>query len=249
MKAKTAQATEKNNLSLGRRLLHIIGLPAWVYASFILAAIIIGFFAADITGSPLVDTVFAALVYTLTLVIAIGVPLRLFKAKTTKEELGLTRLPNWMDILLVPGSFIVYLIFAGLLMTAVTALFPGFDVEEVQEVGFDNLSHTYEYVLAFITLVIIAPVAEEVLVRGYLYGKLRKVASVAVAVIVSALLFSAMHMQWNVAVNVLPLGIIMVLMREMTGSVWSPIFLHMLKNGVAFYFLFIDPSIIDSLGV
>ncbi len=247
----------ENRPSMKRRILTVIGLPAWVLASFIMAAIIVGLAdeALHLTGTipegaindSLRNTVIAALVYLLTLVIVIRVPEAWRGIRTTKEELGLTKLPTWLDIVLAPAAFIMYMLAAGVLMLAVSALVPGFDAEQVQEVGFEGVSKYYEYILAFITLVVIAPVAEEVLVRGYLYGKLRKVSSIAVAMIISSLLFSLMHFQWNVAINVLPLAIIMVGLREMTGSIWAGILLHMLKNGVAFYLLFINPSIIDTI--
>src|SRR5690606_8601947 len=129
-----------------------------------------------------------------------------------------------------------------MLILLTKSLFPSFDAEQVQEVGFDNLSRYYEYALAFITLVVIAPVAEETLVRGYLYGKLRRVTSAAGAIIITSLLFSLMHFQWNVALAVLPLGILLAVLRETTGSIWAGILLHMLKNGLAFYFLYVSPN-------
>src|SRR5690606_1030922 len=144
------------------------------------------------------------------LVIAIYLPKAARGIKTTREELGLSKLPTWVDIVLAPGAVVRYMLLAGILMLAVQALVPGFNAEQAQAVGFEGISKYYEYALAFITLVVIAPIAEEVLVRGYLYGKLRKVSSFAVAMIISSLLFSLMHFQWNVAVNVFPLAIIMV---------------------------------------
>lgn len=245
-------------MPLKRRLLTAVGLPVWVLAGFILAAVLVGLvdevlnrtgiLPAGAMNSSLRNTVIAALVYALSLAIVIGVPWHWRRLRTTKEELGLTRLPSWFDILLAPASFAVYMLLAGILLAVVTGLFPGFDAEEAQDVGFDNLNHYYEYVLAFMTLVVIAPIAEEVLVRGYLYGKLKKVTPVVPALLISSLLFSLMHFQWNVALNVLPLGIVMVVLREMTGSIWAGILLHMLKNGIAFYLLFINPSILNTIG-
>lgn len=255
---KENQLEAESRPSMKRRVLVAAWLPTWVLLGFIVASFLTGLVIAllaqvnlisESANESIVNTTVAAFAYTLTLVIVIGVPLKWRRIGTTKEELGLTRLPKWTDILLAPASFVAYMLLAGILLTAVTGLFPGFDAEEVQDVGFDGISHYYEYILAFITLVIIAPVAEEVLVRGYLYGKLRKVVSLTTALIISSLLFSLMHFQWNVALNVLPLGVILVLLREMTGSIWAGILLHMLKNGVAFYLLFVNPSFMNTIGV
>lgn len=254
---KKANKTAKQ-MSLRKRTLLGIGLPAWVLVGFIVAAIMVGvvdealmevgLLREGAVSSSVRNATIAALVYLLTLVIIIGVPLKLFRDRTTKENLGLTRLPNWTDILLAPASFVLYTIIAAVLLAVVTGLFPDFDVNQDQDVGFANLSQYYEYVLAFITLVIIAPIAEEVLVRGYLYGKMRAATGLVIAAIVTSLLFSLMHFQWNVALNVLPLGLVMVGLREMTGSIWAGIFLHMLKNGVAYYLLFINPDILNTIG-
>src|SRR5690606_26513272 len=143
---------------------------------------------------------------------------------------------------------IVYMMCAAVLTMAVMVAFPNIDMTQEQQVGFDDISQGYEYVLAFLTLVIIAPVAEEVLIRGYLYGRIRKYFSVVAAAAATAVLFSAMHVQLNVAISLLPIGIILVVLREKTGSIWAGIFLHMLKNGIAYYLLFINPILPSTIG-
>lgn len=234
-----------------------VGLPLWVLVGFILAQILLAVAVEVLSGfgvpfegvnPSVLNAVVAAIVYALTIAIVVGVPLKWRRLQTTREELGLTRLPSWLDIGLAPVGFVVYTLLAVVLLAVITRTFPGFDADEAQDVGFENLRHYYEYVLAFVTLVVMAPVAEEVLLRGYLYGKLRKVTSVATALIISSLLFSIMHFQLNVALNVLPLGVVLVVLREMTGSIWAGILLHMLKNGIAFYLLFVDPSFMDTIG-
>ena len=253
-----SQPIIENKPSMKQRVLAVIGLPLWVLISFITAALIVsaldaflrdsGILTDSMVSSSLRNTVIAALVYILSLVIVIGLPLKLRNVRTTKEELGLTKLPTWSDLLLAPAGFLVYAVLAGLLTSLVTGFIPGFNAEQVQDVGFDSISHYYEYVLAFITLVVIAPFAEEVLIRGYLYGKLRKFTSFAVAILISSLLFALMHFQWNVAVSVFPLAIVMVVLREKTDSIWAGILLHMMKNGIAFYLLFINPSLLNTIG-
>lgn len=253
------KATEADALPMKQRVLRSARLSAWVLFGFVATSLVVGIaiellmaggiISQEFIGTAVFNATFAAVVYTLTLVIVIGAPYKWRGLRTTKEELGLTRPPNWSDILLAPASFVVYTVFAAVLMYAAMRLFPGFDAEQAQNVGFDNISSYYEYVLAFITLVVIAPVAEEVLMRGYLYGKLRKFIPIAAATIITSLLFSLMHFQWNVALNVLPLGIVLVALREHTGSIWAGILLHMLKNGIAFYLLFVNPITPGTIGL
>lgn len=236
------------------RVMYGIGLLLWVLLGFVTAQFIVGVpylllvQAGMLTASTLLDTVIAAVVYTLTLGIVIGVPYKWLGVRVTKKELGLTRWPNLMDVVYTPIAFIVYMMCAAVLTMAVMVAFPNIDMTQEQQVGFDDISQGYEYVLAFLTLVIIAPVAEEVLIRGYLYGRIRKYFSVVAAAAATAVLFSAMHVQLNVAISLLPIGIILVVLREKTGSIWAGIFLHMLKNGIAYYLLFINPILPSTIG-
>lgn len=232
------------------------GLLAWIFTGFVLASVIVALvtWALAKVGIPLggisetvINTVLAVIVYILTLLIVMGVPWLIKKSSTSREEVGLTRLPSWMDILLAPAGFVVYFIVSGILTYAVTHLVSGFDTSQVQQTGFEHIAQSYEYLLAFGTLVILAPLAEEILFRGYLYGKLRKYMPVWAAILATSALFGLVHGQWNVGLDVFALSIVLCSLREVSGSIWAGVLLHMLKNGIAFYFLFINTSLLDTI--
>lgn len=245
-----------NKLKWGKLVL----IPLWVAASFIAAQVIVlGLvwliklvnLPVDALDQTVFNTIVSLVVYIVTLMIVMGVPYYAKKIKTTPQELGLTRAIQWRDIGFAPLGFIVYFIGAGLVMYLVSQIFPGVDLDQDQTTGFKSLHTNWEYILAFTTLVVIAPVAEEVLFRGYLLGKLKKYMPLWVAIAASSLLFAALHLpgggeqlQWNVAFNVLVLGVVLAILRPLTGSIWSGVLLHMIKNGVAFYLLFINPLLI-----
>jgi membrane protease YdiL (CAAX protease family) len=248
-----------------RRTWLIVALPAWVAASFIgaqvvVAAIVMGLRSVGVQFSALnpsiLETIAAASVYVLTLAIIVLVPWWLKRRSTTKDDLGVTRLPSWMDIGMAPAGFVVYLLISGVIVYLLTTYIPGFNGSEVQEVGFDNLTNRFEYLLAFFTLVVVAPIAEEAIFRGYLYGKLRKLAPLWVGMLITSLLFAMLHTSWdggalkgiNVAVDVFVLSLVMCSLREVTGSIWAGVLLHMMKNGLAFYFLFINPQLLHTIG-
>ncbi|MDN5819161.1 MAG: CPBP family intramembrane metalloprotease [bacterium] len=232
-------------------------IPLWVAASFIAAQVIVlGLvwllkfinLPLDSLDQTVFNTIVSLIVYVVTLAIVIGAPYYFKKIKTTRSEIGITRAFQWRDIGFAPLGFIVYFIGAGLLMYLVSKLLPGVDLDQDQATGFKSLHTNWEYVLAFVTLVVIAPIAEEVLFRGYLLGKLKKYLPLWVAIAASSLLFAALHLpgggeqlQWNVAFNVLVLGVVLGILRPLTGSIWSGVLLHMMKNGLAFYLLFINP--------
>jgi len=225
---------------------------AFVVAQLFVAALLYGLEATGFTFSddnPSLVAFFTAAVYGLTLVLVLFVPYKFFKkARVSRKTLGVTRLPNWVDILLTLPAAFVYLLIAALLATVVSAIFPEFNLDQAQDVGFNNLTQNTGYFFAFMTLIVLAPLAEELLFRGYLYGKLREIAGLLSAVFLTSLLFGAAHMQWNLAVDTFALSLVLCSLREITGSIWAGVLLHMLKNGVAFYFIFINPSLLSTLG-
>lgn len=234
-----------------------IVLPLWVLAAFAGAQILIigGFGGLRHLGIPLTDsnssvlnTVGAALIYILTLVLVVGLPWLVSKYRTSIQDIGLTRLPTWTDIGLAPVGFVIYFLSSAIMMYLATQLFPGFNPNEAQDVGFENLVRYFEYLLAFVTLVIVAPLAEEVLFRGYLYGKLRKAVPLWLAILIVSAVFGFVHGRWNVGIDVFMLSVVMCGLREVTGSIWAGILLHTVKNGLAFYLLFINPTILNTMG-
>lgn len=235
----------------------ILVLPAWVFGGFLVSQLIVITIIKllEVTGVPLesvdqtiLNTSFSILIYAVTLLIVIGLPWLVRKYKTSKQELGMSRLPSWTDIWLAPTGLVIYFLFSALLILAATHLLPWFNVEQIQDTGFDRLNLRFEYILAFLTLVVIAPIAEEALFRGYLYGKLRKTVPIWVAILVTSLLFGLIHGAWNVAIDTFALSVVLCVLREITGNIWASVLLHMVKNGIAFYLLFINPILLTTLG-
>ena len=228
-------------------ILNVFLMLIWVGASTIVAQLVIGYsmiwlLGTDEFNKPVWTAIYSALVYVVTMLLVILVP----KRKISRTELGLKGLPTWTDIGLMPVGFIVYLLIAAGLV-AVFSFFPWFNVDEVQDVGFNLYLIGFDRIVAFITLVIIAPISEEIILRGWLYGKMRgklneKVSdrtSMLISILLVSLLFGVIHLQWNVGVNVFAMSVVMCGLREITGTIYSGILLHMMKNGVAFYLLYV----------
>ncbi|OGL27562.1 hypothetical protein A3C39_04660 [Candidatus Saccharibacteria bacterium RIFCSPHIGHO2_02_FULL_46_12] len=232
--------------------------PAWVITSFILAVLIVSivFQVLSFTGIDVetlipdaaLQTLSAAVIYVLSFVIAFGGQYLVTKKVISLEKLGLTRLMTWMDIGLAPLAVIVYSLVSVALLNLVVFVVPSFPVDQAQDIGFKALNDQASYILAFTTLVVVAPIAEEVLFRGYLYGKLRGAVPIWIAAIVTSVIFGVIHGQWNVAVDVFALSLVLCSLREITGSIWAGVLLHMLKNGIAFYFIFIGSVVTPGLG-
>lgn len=237
------------NSSKLTKALKVIGIVGWVCAGFILAqAIGLGIiWVLRELGVPLAEvneiiftTAANMVVYALALGIIIGIPWGLKKWHTTFEELGIRKI-RWIDLLWVLTGFIGYYVLTIVINLTARALVPGADYEQAQETGFSLLATNWEFALAFISLVIIAPVAEELIFRGYLLGKLQKYAPAWLAIVASALVFAVAHGQFNVALDTFALGIILAFVRIKSKGLWAPIVIHALKNAIAFYLLFVNP--------
>jgi len=221
-----------------------ISLCAFAESVLMLSQVIIAVPLVVILGNnandPVWTMIYQALVYTLSALVVILYSKKFISSwKTNREELGLKGLPTFTDIGLGIAGFILTLLISGVVSNVMTQIFPWFDVNETQNVGYDYLSTGLDRAVAFIALVIIAPIAEELVFRGWLYGKLRKKHKIALSLILTSVLFGALHGQWNVGVTVGIMSTIMCAQREITGTAYSGMITHMLKNGVAFYILYI----------
>jgi membrane protease YdiL (CAAX protease family) len=245
------------NVPRKKRIGYAFLLPIWVLVSFFAVQILLLValqllastgFSADNINPAVFSTALGAVVYVLVLVVTIGAPWLIYKRRTTLEEVGLQRLPSWKDLGIAPIGFIAYLIVTAVFMIVAQNTLTFVDFDQQQDVGFEALNLQYEYILAFITLVIIAPLAEEILFRGYLFGKLRKVTSLWVSILITSVLFGIVHLAWNVGIDVFALSIVMCLVLVWSGSLWPSIIIHMTKNFIAFYFLFINPTLLTTMG-
>jgi membrane protease YdiL (CAAX protease family) len=169
--------------------------------------------------------------------------LRLYKRGW--RSIGFRR-PKWSDLgwgaLIAPLYYITYIVIAAV----ASQLIPSLDVEQSQQLGFDPVG-TLPLILTFISLVLLPPLVEETLTRGFLYTSLRKGLPQMGAAIVTSVIFAAAHLQfgsdapllWIAAVDTFILSLFLIWLRERTGSLWAGMVLHGLKNGIAFATLFI----------
>ena len=246
-----------NSSSIARRSAWSLALIAWVFVGFMLAQA--GIFALmwgleslgvnlSAVNGPLLNVIGGVAIYGLAIAIVIGLPWLVRRRPTTLKQLGLHRLPRWRDIGWLGIGVVSYLILTMIVQQVAGYLFPFVNYDQAQETGYAGISTHLEYILAFIGLVIVAPFAEEVLFRGYLLGKLRQHVALWLSIVLTSLLFAFVHFQWNVGIDVFALSIVLCILRVKSDSLWASILLHMTKNGIAFYFLFINPSLLGTMG-
>lgn len=188
---------------------------------------------------------FAYYALTATFVVgAVGIFLRQYKQRW--DIIGLRR-PKWSDLGYALLAAPVYLALYVAVVVVVSAVVPGFNIDQEQELGFDNVAGFAALTMVFISLVILPPIAEEIMMRGLLYGSLKKALPLVLAVIITSIIFAIAHLPaggaegplYIAAIDTFILSLVLIYLREKTNGLWSSIYLHALKNGIAFTFLFI----------
>lgn len=91
--------------------------------------------------------------------------------------------------------------------------------------------------------VVVAPVAEEVLFRGYFYGVIRRYGGRIPALLTSSLLFAAIHVHLPSMPGLFLLALSLCLLYERTGSLWGPITMHAAFNALTIATLIFWPEL------
>lgn len=168
----------------------------------------------------------------------IGVLWRFMKSVSmTKADIKLKK-PTLKAIVIGIIGFVIYLALTTAAFVVAGKLIPGFNPDQSQELGFDTSGRGLAAVAMFVGLVILVPVAEELLFRGFLYRSLRSKFHIAVSAIFVSVLFGVAHGQWNVGLDTAMVSLVMIWAIERSDNLWSSITMHMIKNGLAFYYLF-----------
>ena len=96
-------------------------------------------------------------------------------------------------------------------------------------------------VLLFIAVVILAPLGEEVVFRGFLQQTLEKQwKDITQAILFTALIFSLIHMNPYWFIQIYFLGVILGFLAWKTKSIIAPLILHSLNNSMALLLSFLD---------
>ncbi|MBO4456391.1 MAG: CPBP family intramembrane metalloprotease [Butyrivibrio sp.] len=87
--------------------------------------------------------------------------------------------------------------------------------------------------LYFIIIAILAPVCEEIIMRGFFHNKFVKVLPFAGAAILSGFCFGVFHMNLNQFCFAWIAGILLAYVYRASGSIYAPIVVHLVNNGIS----------------
>lgn len=244
---KTSHDTSANGLGPPWRV--ILNLLVIFIASQLIAVFLVelGISLSGAPSSTFNNSVIAQFFYVLIAEgLAAGTALAIVKHKGLAfKTIGFGRRPKPKDVLYALIGFVLFWILTILVNVLIRVLSPNLD-NGTQDVGFNNLNGLIDAIIAFVALVIIPPLGEEILVRGYLYSGLRHRLRFWPALLITSILFGAAHLAtgsgsgplWIAGINTFVLSGVLVFLREKTGALYASIVVHALNNLVAFWYYF-----------
>lgn len=149
------------------------------------------------------------------------------------SDLGLRKFNPIRAVFEIAATIIVFLIAATAIIWLVSELVPSFNPDEVQENEFTGAGPQFQLYSLF-ALVILPPLIEEVVFRGFIFPAFAKRWGIWVGAFLSSFLFGLAHLQANVGIYTLVLGLLLCIMYVRFGSIIPGMILHMVNNYLAY---------------
>jgi len=146
--------------------------------------------------------------------------------------LGATRKLRWLALLLAPLAGVL-LFFVGRIVGAVVALL----LPQTSAAAIETFVEWPSASLAVATVAVVAPVAEELFFRGFLYGSMRTRLGVVSAAAITVIAFVLPHLPqvwgaWGALAALLVTSVTLTLLRVVTGSTVVPAIVHLTHNAL-----------------
>lgn len=128
-----------------------------------------------------------------------------------------------------------WLVYSALVLTAGTFLLELLAIHPTVLITADT---PLKKSLLIIGMILFAPVFEELLFRGFLLSRMTILLSPKnhwIAVVITALLFAVLHLQYNtvIMIYIFCIGLFLSIMKLKTGNLWLPILFHVVGNLIA----------------
>ena len=244
----------KTDKPSGRRALESVNVTIFIYFAGQLIGGLVAFGLALLTGRDsslaldwLQNDAYGQFLSSLLIeVIIIGLLYIFLKHRNKNlKSIGLWGRPKWIDLGYIMIGYLVYFVLY-LIVINIAASLTSINIDQSQQIGFEK-AHGLLLVPVFISLVVLPPITEELLMRGFLYSRLKQNLPKVIAVIITSGLFAIAHLQagsgaalvWVAAIDTCILSVVLIQLRDHTGKLWASIGLHSLKNLIAFLSLFV----------
>jgi len=193
----------------------------------------------DTSGSFRIIVLFMSLLINLSICFYICYIVR-FEQRQSLVNLGLTVVnltDNIKEGLKKYAITLPFIMLAGYLVNIISSYFKvSPDIQDVVKWVLDEDSTFVLTILAFFGTVI-APVMEEIIFRGFLIPALKGRLGVRYAILISAAIFAAVHMDKFAFLQIFILGILLGYLYEKTQSIAASVVVHILHNSLTITFL------------
>ena len=125
-------------------------------------------------------------------------------------------------------SFIPSLIVAPLNLVFLSDFVIAISDDNMSDFAFSG--ETTSFVVVLITVAVVAPFVEELVFRGALLRALQNALNTPLAVVISSLLFALAHVGPIQMTYAFLIGLILCLVRLMSGSLWCTVAMHVAFN-------------------
>ncbi|HXC46241.1 MAG TPA: type II CAAX endopeptidase family protein, partial [Solirubrobacteraceae bacterium] len=221
--------------------------PVWSGFAVLVAALVVAAFGGLIVDIPAIalgvkisskstppgiefaDTVVQDIAFVLTAVLFA----RLGGRTARSWQFGYRSTPAWRAARLTVLTIGVFLVFSVLWEAALNVTEK--DTKLLEALGTNET--TLLLVLSALLTTVIAPICEETLFRGYIFGALSKWRGWLPAAVMTGILFGGVHYGSAPVEDLVPLGVLgfaLCLLYRRTGSLYPCIALHSLNNSFAF---------------
>ncbi|MFQ9515986.1 MAG: lysostaphin resistance A-like protein [Eubacterium sp.] len=130
-------------------------------------------------------------------------------------------------LLIVPFG-ILCMLSANYFVSILTTIMPDFMTDSYQDTA--QAIYGTEIGVQILTAGIVGPVVEEMIFRGLIFNRIKKMSNVMAAALISSILFGVYHGNWVQAPYAFIIGMVCVYVYEKYKSIAAPIILHMSAN-------------------
>lgn len=167
------------------------------------------------------------------------------------SDFGFLKFPFWNGVYSVLKGYLAFLGIA-FLISSIQLFYdiniPGFGQQESPLPLFGN--DIFSIYIAFLVIVFLAPLVEELVYRGYVLQTLLSKMKVFWASILSAGIFACFHLEFSSVIPLFILGLIMNYIFIKNKSIWPSIIFHAFNNGITLiiqYYLILHPELMPKM--
>ena len=175
------------------------------------------------------------LFFSMFLIVALLGYLRFVRGFDITELFGLRTLSRSKVITISLAAIAPTMVAVGLINAGVTELlqnvWPDASPQDIVKT-FETTGSVTVRILMGVAAVVVAPLSEELLFRGFLYGVCKRFTDTHFAAIINGLLFATVHLHVGSFAPLFALALVLVVVYEITGSLLVPMAMHALFNGL-----------------